>query len=511
MALLPPLPHIPIRLARALALFLLTLSGCAVGPDFEKPAPMAPTDWTSWRSGDVSLRAPVDSDALFPPDWWRDFDDPVLNELERRAFAGSPDLQTAALNLARARVQRGNAAAEGLPQVNAGGQVTRQRQSEFGASTRLLDAVSGSAGGAGRDALAELLGEPFTLYQGGLDASWEIDLWGKVRRSLEAADADVSRQASLLDLARLTLVSDVASTYFDLRATQRQIVLVRDDVALLHERTELAAARTEGGISTHFDLERQRADLHAVEAQLPELLVREAGLANRIALLIGERPGALADLLAPVSGGGKPDLPDLALGLPSEIALRRPDVRAAEARLHGATAGIGVAEADLYPSITLGGGFNFESYRSENLFDWASRSWSIGPSINLPLFDGGRRKRVVQLRKLDQREAAVAYQQTVLRAWQEIDDALNGYTAEQQRNRALRARQESARQAYELALARREGGVIASLELIDSHRTWLQAARDLAESDGRLGTRYVAINKAIGNSPELPPARGEEP
>ena len=185
---------------------------------------------------------------------------------------------------------------------------------------------------------------------------------------------------------------------------------------------------------------------------------------------------------------------------PSEIALRRPDLRAAEARLHGATARIGVARADLYPSIRLGGGFDLDSYRSRNLFDWGSRAWSIGPGIDLPLFDGGRRKRVVRLRELEQKEAAIAYEQAVLRAWQEIDDALNAYTAEQQRNRTFAARAKTTRDAFDLASARYRGGVTSWIEVTDSQRAWLQATRDLAESNGRLGIDYAALNKAIGNS-----------
>lgn len=497
---IPPASSISVRQGFASSLLALVLAGCTVGPDFAKPTPAAPSDWTSWRSGDSSLHTPVASEAALPADWWRAFNDPVLDELERRAVAGSPDLVTAALHVAQARIQRSNAGAQGLPQVNASGQVTRQRQSEYGASIRLLDAVAGSSTGADRDALVKLLSEPFTLYQTGLDASWEIDLWGKVRRSIEAADAGVAQQAFLLDLARLSLASDVARNYFDLRATQRKIALTRDDIAALRERTDLLAARTTGGINNHFDIERQRSELQGIEAQLPALLAQEAAQANQIALLLGERPGALGDLLKPVMDAGKPELPDLALGLPSEIALRRPDIRAAEARLHGATANIGVAKADLYPSIRLGGGFNLESYRAANLFDWASRAWSIGPSVSLPLFDGGRRKRVVQLRELEQKEAAVSYQQTVLQAWQEIDDALNGYTAEQQQNAKLAGRRESARAAFDLASARYRGGVITWLDVIDSQRTLLQASRDLADSNGRLGTRYAALNKAIGNS-----------
>lgn len=485
----------PTLVRLALVSTLWSLAGCAMGPDFTPPVPAAPADWTAWRGGDASLHGDVESDRLLPADWWRAFNDPVLDDLQQRATAASPDLATAALHVAQARVARGAAAAQGLPGIDASAQAARQRQSENGAATRMLDIVAGS----NRDQLARMLAEPFTLYQLGLGASWELDLWGKVRRSIEAAGADVAQQAALLDLARLSLASDVARAYFELRTTQRDIAIARADIAVLTDRTDLLAARTRGGINDHLDLERQRGALQGAQALLPALLAKEAAQANQIALLAGTHPGALTDLLKPVAESPRPALPDLALGLPSEIALRRPDLRAAQARLHAATARIGIAKADLYPSIRLGGGFNLESYRSENLFDWASRSWSIGPSLSLPLFDGGRRKRVVQLRELEQREAAVTYQHAVLRAWREIDDALNAYAAEQQRNRALAARLVSTRDAFDLASARYRGGLVSWLDVSESQRAWLQARRDLAESDGRLGTGFATLNAAIGN------------
>jgi outer membrane protein TolC len=178
--------------ASALAL-ALALTGCAVGPDFVRPTPAAPDDWTSWRSGDASLRIPGEATQALPAIWWQAFDDATLNALQRRAFAASPDLQTAALHFAQARAQRSTVAAQRGPEVNASGSATRQRQSESGASTRML----GIMGADPR--LTELLAEPFTLYQAGFDASWELDLWGRVRRSVEAADADVGQQAALLD------------------------------------------------------------------------------------------------------------------------------------------------------------------------------------------------------------------------------------------------------------------------------------------------------------------------
>ncbi len=494
---MPTLPN-PLRFAPLMA---LVLGGCTtVGPDFESPQTTAPADWSNWRSGDPSLlEVPGTSVAAMQADWWRAFNDPVLDELQARAISGSPDLRTAALHVAMARTQRGVTEAQELPQVNAGANVMRQRQSENGASTRMIDVVGGTGGD--RDALAKLLAEPFTLYQGGFDLSWEPDLWGKVRRALESADADLAEQVALLNLARLTLASDVTRTYFELRATQSKIAITREDIASLEQGTQIISAQVRRGMGTHLDLDRQKGDMQALQASLPALLSQEAAQANQLALMLGERPGALANMLVPIVDAATPTLPDLALGLPSEVALRRPDIRAAEARLHSATAKIGVAKADLYPSIRLGGGFNLESYKSGSLFDWASRTWSIGPSIDLPLFDGGRRKRVVQLREIEQREAAVTYQTTVLRAWHEIDDALTSYTAEWRRNANLRARVMTADDALSLATVRYQHGATDFLNVIDARRTMLQTTRDLMDSNALIATRYATINKALGNTP----------
>lgn len=488
-------------------LLTLALAGCAVGPDFVAPTAPAPDDWSSWRSGEASLRAPLAVDERLPPDWWRLFGDPVLDALQQRALAASPDLQTAALHFAQARVRRHGVAAQGWPDLGVGGSVARQRSSEYGAGTRIIDAISDD-----RDPLVDILSEPFTFYQAGFDASWELDLWGRVRRSVEAADADLARQAALLDLARLTVASDVARSYFELRTAQRQRALTRNDIAALDDRLKLIQSYVDHGLADHLDLARQRTELAALRARLPGLLARESASANQLALLVGRLPGELRETLAPrknlESVASQDALPDLALGLPSEVALRRPDLRAAESRLHAATASIGVARADLYPSVRLGASFALESYLSSEFADWGSRAWSVVPAVNLPLFDGGRRRSVVQLRELEQREAAVAYQRTVLVAWQEIDDALSGYAAEQQTVRELDARVASAAEAYRLAQARYDAGAMDFIAVLDSQRAHLQARRELADSEGQLRIRFVAVNKAIGNAPPAPPEDG---
>ncbi|QVM82702.1 efflux transporter outer membrane subunit [Novosphingobium decolorationis] len=487
-------------------LLALTLGACTVGPDYAAPSLEAPADWHSWRSGDGTLHTTSTDGAALPADWWTLWGDPVLNDLEARALVANPDIASAALHFAAARVQRGGAKAAGLPQVNLSGSLTRQRLSENGASTRLFDVIGSEAE---RDQMARFLANPFTLFQGGFDAGWEPDLWGKVRRSLEVADARVEGQAATLEQARLTVASEVARSYVELRSVQRQLALAQEDRDILTEREEIVGARVRAGLDGHAVLEGETMARAGAQATLAPLRAQEAALINALAVLTGERPGGLQDLLDPPAGTGVPSDPDLGLGLPSEVALGRPDVRAAGAQLHAATAEIGVAVADLYPSIRLGGGFSLESYRSENLFDWGSRTWSVGPSLNLPLFDGGRRRRVVALRRIEQREAAVRFQQTVLSAWQEIDDALNGYGAERSRRDELAARLAGAERRRDLVQANYAAGNVSYLPLLDARRAVLGAQRELAQSEGNLRTRFIAVNKAVGNVPPGDPAGGE--
>jgi NodT family efflux transporter outer membrane factor (OMF) lipoprotein len=355
---------------------------------------------------------------------------------------------------------------------------------------------------ANRDEIIQALSAPFNLYQAGFDASWEIDLWGRLRRSIESADANVAASKAMLAQARLSIQADVARRYFEMRSVQRQLALARADIAAGQETLDLVKARADGGLTTDLDVTRQDAQLRDVRARLPQLLAQEALAINQLTLLVGERPGALQARLAALPDGAAATaaLPDLSLGVPSEAALRRPDIQRAQAQLHAATASIGVAVADLYPRITIGAGFGFESVTASQFGDWGSRQWSIGPSLQLPVFDNGRRRGVVTLRELQQQEAAVAYQQTILKAWHEIDDALSTYTAERQRSAQLAARERSSREAWQLARVRYDNGLTDFLVQLDAQRTLLQAQRDAVDSAGRLAIAMVAITKALGGT-----------
>jgi NodT family efflux transporter outer membrane factor (OMF) lipoprotein len=469
-------------------------SGCMVGPDFHPPTSLSPEGWNDWRSGDASLHNVAMRETPAPASWWTTFNDSQLNELERLALTRSPDMQTAVLRFAQSRVQRQAAVAQLGPVFNASADVNRQRESEHGASARMLSVLAPGAS----DELAQLLSAPFTLYQGGFDASWEPDLWGRVRRLIESGDADVEAAAATFDGVRLSIAAEVARSYFELTGVREQLRLARREVSAAAQYARLVQARAKGGVASQLDATRQQAFLSELQARVPQLLDQEANLIGQLSLLLGMRPGSLSGQVDAVPGYRPPVLPDLSLGVPSDLARRRPDVRRAEAVLHAATASIGVAVAELYPRITLGAGYAAEATQSSDLTSWSSRRWMVGASLDLPLFDRGRRRSVVVLRKLQQQEAAIAWRKTVLQAWRDVDAALSAYSAEQQRNRRLAQQQLQTREADDLARALYQNGMTSFLDALDAQRALITAQREYAQSNTDLALRLVAVYKALG-------------
>ena len=451
-----------------------------------------PDQWAT-TEGERDLKSTVVSDSV-DEEWWTRFDDPLLVELIGRAREANLDLRMAALRVGQSRAQRAAAAGERTPSVTASASYARRRESEFGTGTRAIDAIVPAPE---RDAIIDVLSEPYDVYQAGFDASWELDFWGRVRRTVEAADAAVSASTEDLHAAQLSVTAEVARNYLELRGAQDQLRITESDVAAAQSLLELTEFRAAGGLVTQLDVVSQRARLADSRARIPQLEQREKQLIDSLALLLGEQPGALKEQLSVVRT--IPAAPaQVAVGVPSEIARRRPDIRGAEARLHAATAETGVATADLYPRITLTGGFFSQSLEASDFTEWGARQWSIGPGLYLPIFNGGRLRSVVELRTLQQQEAAVNYQRTVLRAWHEIDSALSAYVAEQRRSRDLAAAVSASRDAYEIARVRYEHGLTTFLVALDAQRTLLQAERALSDSNTQMSTQLIALYKSLG-------------
>jgi NodT family efflux transporter outer membrane factor (OMF) lipoprotein len=485
-------------------LLAAVLTGCTVGPAFKAPELIAPADWNSWHGGAAQLAAGPQDPAVPAESWWQSFNDPTLTRLVDQAARANQDLRSAALRFDQSRVQRLTVTAQRGPQVNASASATRDKDSENGAETRLFSALAppGEEG-----PLLKTVGSPYSLYQAGFDASWELDLWGRVRRSVEAADADVDAAAATLAEVRLTMEAEVARNYFELRGAQQQLRLTRTQIATGGQALGLAQAQAHWGLVNELAVTQQEALLAVQRARLPQLQAQEAQACNQITLLLDRHPGDLNQELA--DNGlvlGLETVPDLSLGLPGELARRRPDIRRAEAVLRNAVAGIGIAQADLYPKITLGATFGLQSTDTGQFAEWSSTQWTVGPSLSIPVFDQGRRRAIVKLRGLQQQEAAVDYQQTVLKAWHEIDDDLSAYQAERQRGALLAVQTRSAALAFKLAQARYGSGLTDYLTELDARRVLLQAEQDQADSGAQLFIHLVAIHKALGGSSQ-PPGR----
>ncbi|MGH6817892.1 MAG: efflux transporter outer membrane subunit [Methylovirgula sp.] len=479
----------------------LLLAGCAVGPNFSPPVSGLPQQWFFSKAQKLE---PTPSVVPPDPDWWALFKDRELIALERRVALANLDVRTATLRLAESRFQRGVTASTLFPNLNSNGSYEREKASANGLlglfgnqtpGTEASGAYGTGAGGAPANLLSEL-SSPFSLWQQGFDASWELDIWGKVRREVEAADAQVDLSA---DQRRAVLVSglaELARDYMQLRGIQEQIQIARDNLKTANDILEVTRERSEKGVTSNLDVENAAAEAESIRAILPDLARQESEAINALSLLLDEPPGGLAVELTPRTLPLQP--PRLPVGIPSELARRRPDIREAEAQLHAATANIGVAIGDFYPSVTLNGSVGFQALDLTNLWKGSSLQYALGPNVTMPLFEGGRLKSMLELRGAQQQEAAIAYHETVLKAWHDVVNALVAYRTEQERRLSLRRQVEHARAALDLARSRYNDGIAEFITVLDAQRTLLSAEQQLTTSATNVDIDIVALYKALG-------------
>jgi NodT family efflux transporter outer membrane factor (OMF) lipoprotein len=338
---------------------------------------------------------------------------------------------------------------------------------------------------------------PFDLWQGGFDASWEVDLWGGVKRSVESAAASSEAASEARRAALLSSLAEVARDYIQLRGVQTQLHIARDNVRTARQSLNLTQQRAAGGVTTDLDVANASAQLRTTLAQIPPLEQQEAELINALSLLLGQPPNALrADLAIPAPVPPVP--PRVPVGLPSELARRRPDVREAEAQLHAATADIGVAQANFYPSLNLTGSFGLQSLQFGKVFDINSKQYALGPGLTIPIFQGGQLRSTLQLREAQQQEAAVNFQKTVLQAWHDVDNALTAYKAEQTRRDELILAVSDNQHALALAQSRYQEGVADFLTVLVAESSLLAAQLQLADSTTTVSSNLVALYKALG-------------
>lgn len=480
----------------ALAIAALCSACSTVGPDYTTPplAADAPASYAERHAGSSLLAAPSSADAAaLPADPWGALGGGTLKALQQRARERNADIATAALQLAQARTQRDVAGSRAGPTLGFGAEIARQRQSQTDPSTRILEIFPPAT----QQQALDVLGAPYTLYQAGFDASWEPDLWGRVRRSLEAADADEAASAALLADVRSSIDAEVARAWLDLGAARQQIAVLQRQRSSAVELLTLLQARQRRGLADASPALRQQTVVEDLAARLPPLLDAEAAAWRRIELLCGDMPGSLAAQLGAAGVPATTHWPALALGLPSTLAARRPDIAAAAARLHAATALVGVAVAELYPRVMLGAGYNSVSVGSANFATWPSQQWGYGITLDLPLFDGGRRRAAVTQRELQLQQASVAFRQTVVGAWHDVDAAVARYEAERRRGDELQRKLAASDEAFALARVRFERGLSDETALLETERTRLDAQREAIVSHAQQGLALVAVYKAL--------------
>jgi NodT family efflux transporter outer membrane factor (OMF) lipoprotein len=464
----------------------LALASCVVGPNYKAPTPDLPPTWASTAQGTNSS----ETTAQTPIAWWNEFRDPALSSLIERAVSANLDVRQSVLRIEEARAQRRVAAAGFWPSVSLSSSYQKQRLSE--------NTQAGALIGVGSAALpnATLLANPFDTFQLGFDASWEIDLFGRVRRSVEAADADT--RASLEDAhdALLSMMAEVARMYAELRSAQARLVITQDMLRIQRDFLELTKQRRDVGLTTDLDVENAATLVASSEAQIPQFESLIAVDINQLSRLLGQAPGALQGELQAV-GAIPPVPPEVPVGLPADLARRRPDIRRAEARLHAATARIGVATAALFPRFTIGASAGLQSQESSRLTDWASHYYRFGPTLEIPIFNG-ESWATVRVQDVRTKEAVNDYARTVLQALHEVDNALIAYDREQHRRDSLQVAVTHSESAVQLAEQRYRSGISSFIDVLDAQRTLQQNKLQLAESTTAIATSLIALYKSLG-------------
>lgn len=467
------------------------LVGCAVTPDYHPPAPDVPARWSEAPENNVSaLPAPTP--------WWTTFNDPELDSLVERAVRANVYLQLAEARIREARARGRIAAGLLWPSVEATASYTRERE-----SINAPGPVLGTPGGQ----FESNAGQPENLFQAGFDATWELDVFGGKRRSVEAAQADLESSIYDRGAVALTLLAEVARNYIDLRGLQQQLVVARDNLAAQQETLDLTRARYKGGLATDLNVARAEAQVEMMASRIPVLETSYKEAVHRLAVLLGQQPSALSDeLLAirpiPVAAS------DIPYGLPSDILRQRPDIRRAERQIAAATARLGIATAELYPKFSLLGTVGLASVAASDFFSGSSTFWSIGPSLTWPIFRGGQIVATIEVRDAQMQQALIGYRQAILNALEDVENAIVAYTRERNRRVALANAVNANQRAVNLASDLYIHGLSDLRDVLDAQRNLFQAQSDLMQSDAAVSTNLVALYKALGggwNAVSLPP------
>ncbi|AXM94651.1 efflux transporter outer membrane subunit [Pseudomonas plecoglossicida] len=450
------------------SLLALALAACAVGPDYKTPD-------TEPASVDTPLQAKSFDRSRFESVWWKQFDDPVLNQLVQASLDGNRDLRVAFARLKSARAIRDDAANDQLPVV------TSRVSSEIGKGQ-----IPGQTD-------QRVNSERYDL---GLDMAWELDLFGRIQRQIEASEAQAAAAQADLQQLQVSLIAELVDAYGQLRGAQLREKIAVANLKTQQESRNITVTLRDAGVGNELDVVRADARLAGVEASVPQLQAEQARARHRIATLLGQRPDALSVDLSPKA------LPAIAkalpVGDPGELLRRRPDIRSAERQLAAATANVGVATADLFPRVSLSGFLGFTAARGSQIGSSAANAWALGPSITWAAFDLGSVRARLRGAKADAEGALATYEQQVLLALEESANAFSDYDKTQQRLLSLMRQSDASRKAADLASVRYREGTVDYLVLLDAERERLSAEDAQAVGEVELYRGIVSIYKALG-------------
>ena len=450
---------------------IFTIHGCAVGPDYVRPETPTRQAWHTELKGGLTAE-PMDPETL--ASWWKTLNDPTLSTLIHRTVSSNLDLKSARARVREARARRGVAQADLFPTLGTGGSATWSRSSEE------------TGNGKTRD-----------LYAVGFDAGWELDLFGGTRRSVEAAEADLQASQENLRDVLVSLLGEVALNYVEVRTYQIRLVVAEANLAAQEEIYQLTQVRYQAGLSDELAIQQARYSLEETRSQIPNLRTGLEEARNRLAVLVGEQPGAVHADLAEPQPIPVPPL-KVAVGVPADVLRRRPDVRQAERELAAQTARVGVATADLYPKFALNGSIGLEAFSLGKLFSAHSDTFSGGPRITWPIFDAGAIQQNIEVQSALQEQALAQYEAAVLHTLEEVENALVAYAEEQSRRNTLREGAEAAQQAVELSTYKYQAGVIDFGDVLDAQRSLLSFQDRLAQSEGTVSSNLITLYKALG-------------
>jgi multidrug efflux system outer membrane protein len=467
-------------------LSFLLLSGCVVGPNYKRPNVSIPEEWT------VAPARGTTAKPLVNDEWWSAFQDPELNSLIERAAERSLDLKLALERVQEARAARGIARSGYFPSIDANASATRLRG---GLAQGVIRAVSPSSDPNARPSLIS----PFetNLFQANLSAAWELDVFGGIRRGVEAATADVVAAEENRRNVLVILFGDVGRVYAQLRGFQRRLEIANKNIGTQQETLDLTTARAKAGLATELDVSRAAAQLESTRAAVPTLLSGVDVSIHRLSVLLGDEPGALRHELEKV--GPIPTAePDVEVGLPSDLLKRRPDIRRAEAQLVAATARIGEARADLFPRFVLTGTAGRQATQLRDLTLGLGNFFSVGPGISLPLFNGGRIRSSIAVQTSRQRGAVISYQSTILNALEEVQNALVNYSQEQERRDRLNQAIQQSQLAVDLAGEQYRAGLVDFLSVLEAQGQLFANEDEWVQSQTNVTTQVITLYRALG-------------